>query len=384
MNPYFTSPDGLPLGPVNLNPLFSFQTGTNDKGDLAIKPLVNLHLTPNGCGILGCNTAEYNEFGEPTLTKTIKDVLKNPFGFLTDKTNAEYTAPNNYYPGSSYETGSSSNYQTGFNSQYTKDIYGTPSYSSGESYGAPSVNSGDSYGAPFYNSGNIYGAPSYNSGYGAPTYTAPSTGFEAPKPSYTAPKPSYTAPKPSYTAPSSDYGAPKDEYMVPSSYTPPKDTTHHADHDDQGQTHVHHHYYHTENLIKDSYDSDEIFKRETVPNSSGSLPANMPAGAVKIQSNSGVVSVQGAGLRFPTSRKVDMENQENQAIRDKRLPEGAQGAQSSNGVHGGFGERMPHKINVQESTQKLAEQLSSQVEKYKNTIYNMFISNLLFYLYFPI
>ena len=94
-NPYYTSPDGLELGPVNVNPLFSFQVcvypmisvckkifslwcplkkqtnlskvlrkllitvyilqaGTTDEGELALKPLVNLHLVPNGCGILGC------------------------------------------------------------------------------------------------------------------------------------------------------------------------------------------------------------------------------------------------------------------------------------------------------------------------------------------
>ena len=348
--------------------MFSFQTGTNDKGDLAIKPLVNLHLTPNGCGILGCDTAEYNEFGEPTLRKTIKDVLKNPFGFLNDKTTSEYSAPSTNYQGSNsgyqssgYQTGLSSNYQTGFNSQLTKDIYGAPSYNTGNNYGAPSYNLGNSYGTPSYNTGDSYGAPSYNTGdsYGAPSYTGPSSGYEAPKPSY-------TAPKPSYTAPSSGYGAPKDEYMVPSAYVPPKDTAHHDDHqhhddhESKGQINVHHHYYHTENLLKDSYDSsDEIFKRETVPNSSGTLPANMPAGAVKVQSNSGVVSVQGAGLRFPTSRKVDMENQDSQATRDKRQPEGAHSGHSSNGVH--HGERMPHKIDVQESTQKLAEQLTSQV-----------------------
>lgn len=294
--------------------------------------------------------------------------MKNPFGFLNDKTTSDYSAPSTNYQGSNsgyqssgYQTGLSSNYQTGFNSQLTKDIYGAPSYNTGNNYGAPSYNLGNSYGTPSYNTGDSYGAPSYNTGdsYGAPSYTGPSSGYEAPKPSY-------TAPKPSYTAPSSGYGAPKDEYMVPSAYVPPKDTAHHDDHqhhddhESKGQINVHHHYYHTENLLKDSYDSsDEIFKRETVPNSSGTLPANMPAGAVKVQSNSGVVSVQGAGLRFPTSRKVDMENQDSQATRDKRQPEGAHSGHSSNGVH--HGERMPHKIDVQESTQKLAEQLTSQV-----------------------
>ena len=54
-NPYYTSPNGLPVGAVDVNPLVSFQTTTNDEGELVAKPLVNLHLTPNGCGIFGCD-----------------------------------------------------------------------------------------------------------------------------------------------------------------------------------------------------------------------------------------------------------------------------------------------------------------------------------------
>ena len=60
VNPYYTGAEGIEVGAVNLNPLFSFQAGTNDDGELALKPLVNLHLTPNGCGVLGCDKATYD------------------------------------------------------------------------------------------------------------------------------------------------------------------------------------------------------------------------------------------------------------------------------------------------------------------------------------
>ena len=34
VNPYYTAQQGLGVGPVNVNPLFSLQTGTNDDGEL--------------------------------------------------------------------------------------------------------------------------------------------------------------------------------------------------------------------------------------------------------------------------------------------------------------------------------------------------------------
>lgn len=48
-NPYFgsISPNGLNLGVVNVNPLVSFQVTKNDYGEKVLKPLVNLHVTPN-------------------------------------------------------------------------------------------------------------------------------------------------------------------------------------------------------------------------------------------------------------------------------------------------------------------------------------------------
>lgn len=47
-NPYFGSigANGLNLGLVNINPLFSLQVTKDEYGDKVVKPLVNLHLTP--------------------------------------------------------------------------------------------------------------------------------------------------------------------------------------------------------------------------------------------------------------------------------------------------------------------------------------------------
>lgn len=48
-NPHFgsISPNGLNLGLLNVNPLFSFQVTKNEYGEKLLKPLVNLHVTPN-------------------------------------------------------------------------------------------------------------------------------------------------------------------------------------------------------------------------------------------------------------------------------------------------------------------------------------------------
>lgn len=48
-NPYFGAigPNGLNLGLVNVNPLVSVQVQKTEFGDKVVKPLVNLHVTPN-------------------------------------------------------------------------------------------------------------------------------------------------------------------------------------------------------------------------------------------------------------------------------------------------------------------------------------------------
>ena len=54
VNPYPGSNGGLSLGALDINPLISFQATTNDAGEIVNKPLINLHVTPNGCGVFGC------------------------------------------------------------------------------------------------------------------------------------------------------------------------------------------------------------------------------------------------------------------------------------------------------------------------------------------
>jgi len=366
-NPYYTADQGLEVGPVNLNPLFSFQAATTDTGELAIKPLVNLHLTPNGCGILGCK--EYNEYGEPTLTKSIADALKDPLDALKNPFGIFDKDEHSYMSG-----------------QYTAPSYHPP----GSGYGAPQ----SGYGAP--QSG--YGAPqtgyeSPQSGYGAPQtgYETPQSGYGAPQSGYGAPSPGYGAPSDGYN-PSQAYNPPSSDYMVPSTgYNPPASghdyglgsahstghgSTHSTGHgsshstghvnsnsghgssqdlktqynpSSNGDTHVHHHYYHSEeddpttntnnnnnyynnraqqqHNTNNIYSDSDVFKRETEPSSSVAVE-----GVSK-------VSVEGAGFKFPTSRRVDPE-----AIRAKRQPE-----------------RQAHSIDVDNNKiLQIANQLKSQ------------------------
>ena len=59
-------PSRISLGAVDINPLISFQSIANAKGELIKKPLINLHVTPNGCGLLGCDEGSYDEeYGYP-------------------------------------------------------------------------------------------------------------------------------------------------------------------------------------------------------------------------------------------------------------------------------------------------------------------------------
>lgn len=48
-NPHFGSigPNGLNLGLININPLVSIQVQKTDYGEKVVKPLINLHVTPN-------------------------------------------------------------------------------------------------------------------------------------------------------------------------------------------------------------------------------------------------------------------------------------------------------------------------------------------------
>jgi hypothetical protein len=168
VNPYYTGAEGVEVGPVNLNPLFSFQAATNDNGELALKPLVNLHLTPNGCGVLGCDKSTY-EYVDYTLKSipnpidAVKKLFEESPDYATHGVYGDYTAP--------------------------KPSYLPP----GNNYGVPSSG---------------YGAP--NSGYGAPStdYGAPSTGYQTLGNSYQAPQPSYNSPQTTYNPPQPSYNSP--------------------------------------------------------------------------------------------------------------------------------------------------------------------------------
>ena len=274
------------MGAVNVNPLFSLQTGTNDNGDLAIKPLVNLHLTPNGCGVLGCDKTSVDEL----IPKGLVDAITNPFGlnspdYSSHGLSSHYTAPSSSYGAPSLSSS-----------------YGPPSSSYGvpdNSYTAPSTG----YGPPAKPS---YEAPS--TGYGPPakpSYEPPSTGYgppanptyEAPKPSYEAPKPIYQAPKPSYDPPKSSYHGPKPSYNAPKpSYSAPSSSHGH----NNANTHIHHHYHHNSNSpyqreeteFEDSFVLDE--NNQVKRNTEGFVPMQPNFGGESSSSNS--------GFRFPRER----------------------------------------------------------------------------------
>jgi len=283
VNPYYTAQEGVEVGPVNLNPLFSLQAGTTDSGDLAVKPLVNLHLTPNGCGILGCE--KNGESG--ILPKNIIEAFTNPFGFHSE----DYVNKN------------------GISSDYIapplSSSYGVPD----SSYSAPS----SGYGAPQ----SSYGAP--QSSYGAPqsSYGAPQSSYGAPKPSYETPKSSYGAPKPSYEAPQSSFLEPVKNFFGISkpSYNAPSD--HHSKHSGEASvsqnTHIHHHYHHQGSPTpvytrENSYDESPFFSQDSnqvkrkAENFFGSQP-----------NIGGESSSSSSGFRFPRGRdgrKLDLSEDE--------------------------------------------------------------------------
>ena len=64
-NPYPNS-GGFSIGALDIAPLVSFQATTNDEGELVNKPLINLHVTPNGCGIFGCEDELYPSLPDPS------------------------------------------------------------------------------------------------------------------------------------------------------------------------------------------------------------------------------------------------------------------------------------------------------------------------------
>ena len=267
VNPYYTGAQGLEVGPVNLNPLFSFQAGTTDTGELSLNPLVNLHLTPNGCGVLGCDKSTYDsvDFALKSIPNPI-DAVKRFFEGSPDYgVYGDYTAPQPSYaaPGSGY-TPPSSGYSP------PNPDYGVPS----PGYGPPSTG----YGTPT----DGYGPP--NTGYGPPTngYGPPSDGYEAPhKPSYQPPKTSYHPPKNTYTPPS-----------------------HYETSQTVGPVNVHHHYHHQGAGARDTaWEDDNNVKRNvenggflpmeglTLPQAQGgAFRYDWQAGGVRSETDTGDIS----------------------------------------------------------------------------------------------
>jgi hypothetical protein len=177
------------LGAVDINPLVSFQTTANEKGELIKKPLINLHVTPNGCGILGCE----------------EEGLEN----------YEYPPPSGSYypPGGPAKSG-------GFLAEQGEKIANF--FSPKKSYAHPK--NGPAYGPP---------PPVYNEGYNAPAQ--PSYNHQAPpvyQDNYKAPNRNPLPPPPSYNGPQQ------------SSYNPPPQRPVKFDQQPVVVKHEHHHYYH--------------------------------------------------------------------------------------------------------------------------------------------
>lgn len=171
VNPYYggggpnVGPNGIPsrisLGAVDINPLVSFQTTANEKGELVKKPLINLHVTPNGCGIFGCDDEGVENYGYPPPPPHDGYHPPGPAksGFLASQTEkiANFFSP--------------------------KTPHVHPKH--GSNYGPPPPVYNDGYKAP-PSYINEVPAPSYNSDYKAPQRIPPPP---PPQPSYNTYKP---------------------------------------------------------------------------------------------------------------------------------------------------------------------------------------------------
>ena len=199
INPYYGGggpgygPNGVPsrisLGAVDINPLISFQSTANEKGELIKKPLINLHVTPNGCGILGCE----------------EEGLEN----------YEYPPPSGSYypPGGPAKSG-------GFLAEQGEKIANF--FSPKKSYAHPK--NGPAYGPP---------PPVYNEGYNAPPQPSYNNQVPVYQDNYKAPNRNPLPPPPSYNGPQ------QQSYNPPPPHRPVK-----FDQQPVVVKHEHHHYYH--------------------------------------------------------------------------------------------------------------------------------------------
>ena len=265
-----------------------------------MKPFVNLHLTPNGCGVLGCDKA-----GEE-IAKSVVDAITNPFGVFNDYDDhgihSGYVPPP---PSSSYGVPSSS--------------YGVPD----SSYGVPD----SSYSAGYQVPSTVYGPPpkpSYNPPPVKTTYNPPpvKTSYNPPpaKPSYNPPSSGYGPPlKPSYQAPDSSYTAPKYEPLDKPSFNPSHNSHHTAS--SGANTHIHHHYHHSQDSQDQQYSP---FYREETDNTfyledNNQVKRNIESSAPLQPNIGGESSSSNSGFRFPRERggrKLDLEDLEDQTETD--------------------------------------------------------------------
>ena len=262
-------------------------------GDLAVKPFVNLHLTPNGCGVLGCDKA-----GEE-IAKSVVDAITNPFGVFNDYDDhgiqSGYVPPP---PSASYGVPDSS-YSPGY--QLPSTGYGPPPK---PSYNPPS----SGYGPP--------PKPSYNPPPVKTTYNPPpvKTTYNPPpvKTTYNPPSSGYGPPiKPSYKAPDSSYSAPSYEPLDTPSHHPHH--PHNNQHSSEANTHIHHHYHHSQQPFSpfSREETDNTFSLEE----NNQVKRNTESFAPSQPNIGGESSSSNSGFRFPRergARKLDFEKSEDE------------------------------------------------------------------------
>jgi hypothetical protein len=159
INPYYggggpgVGPNGIPnrisLGAVDINPLVSFQATANDKGELVKKPLINLHVTPNGCGLFGCEEeglGGYDHPPHPPVNGPYYPPGPGKSGFLAEQGEKikNFLSPKKHHPPPSYGPPPPV-YNEGYNAP-------PPVYNEG--YNAPPPVYQDSYKVPVKNSYN--------------------------------------------------------------------------------------------------------------------------------------------------------------------------------------------------------------------------------------
>ena len=121
VNPYYTQkkggllggllggagPNGLSVGGVDVNPLVSFQATTNSNGSVVAKPLINLHVTPNGCGLFGCTNNDLRKDERyPEDSYNYYDDNEGNYNYYGDRRQQVKFQPDDaFQPSTRYQTG---------------------------------------------------------------------------------------------------------------------------------------------------------------------------------------------------------------------------------------------------------------------------------------